>query len=366
MFLKRIILTDFKNISSTDLKFSPKINSIYGDNGVGKTNLLDAIYYLSMTKSFFLTTDQYVVKHDSLKATLFGSYSLCEDDTEDSIAISLEINGKKVVKRNGKNYSKFSQHIGLIPIVIVSPSDINLINSTGEERRRFLNFILSQIDSEYLKKLQSYNRLLAQRNSLLKKESIDTNLITVISDQLSIYAQYIYEKRSHLVELLNESVMDYYSPISGNRESVSMEYVSDLKRNSMSDLLNKYYQRDVMFKYTTVGIQRDDINFMMDSHLMKKCASQGQQKSFLISLKLAQFALTKKIMGVSPILLLDDLFDKLDLKRVKYLMELVSSDNFGQIFITDSDRERVRSVLYPFDQSAFFVVKDGAITHEEH
>lgn len=351
MYLKKISITNFKNISEVQINFSSKINCITGINGAGKTNLLDAVYYLSMTKSFFSGLDQYTMKYDSEITTLHGEY-LREDGTEEKISLSLDMEGEKHIKRNSKSYTRLSDHVGLIPIVMVSPADTSLINEGGDERRKFLNAILSQLDREYLRKLQNYNQLLIQRNKLLKGPNISGELLSTFSEQLSFNASYIYKSRRELCDKLLPLVSEFYNLLSGGSETIGIEYKSDLQGASLLDLLDQNNERDRLFKFTTVGIQRDDLVFMMNGYPIRKCGSQGQQKSFLISLKLAQFSIMKDIHSVPPILLLDDVFDKLDMLRVEYLLRLVASDFFGQIFISDSNKVRISSILDSIDRDS--------------
>lgn len=359
MYLKRLILSNFKNILSADLSFSPKINCIYGDNGEGKTNLLDAIYYLSMTKSFLFSSDHFAYTHGSSEAALHGVYDL--SGAEEKISMAIRSSGEKVVKRNGKTYQRISEHIGLLPVVIISPSDTSLIMDSGEERRRFMNIFLSQTDKEYLRCTMSYNRALLQRNKLLKGDAAPSQiLLDVFSEKMDHDAAYIYSCRKQLAQTLTEVASRFYSELSGGKEHVSMEYVSDLNKATMKELLSKSLERDMLFKYTTTGIQRDDLSFLIEEHPMKKCASQGQQKSFLISLKLAQLSIMRSIYGYSPILLLDDVFDKLDMKRVGYLINMVAKEDFGQIFITDSNKVRISEIVRSLDkESKFYNVTGG-------
>ena len=362
MYLRKIYVNNFKNIEETQLEFSRKINCISGNNGEGKTNLLDAIYYLSMTKSFFSSTDAYTFTFGLDSAAVNGTYVL-DDNTEDSISIGLKREGEKVVKKNGKSYKKISEHIGLYPIVMVSPADTSLINGSGEERRKFLTLILSQIDKEYLRRMQSYNQLLLQRNKLLKMGSISWDLLETIDMQMSIHADYIYRKRDELCRNLEEKVYGYYAALSGNKEEVKLQYISDLQEGSLEDLLASNREKDTFLKFTSQGIHKDDVDFTLNGMPLKKCGSQGQQKSFLVALKLAQFDIMKQLHGVAPILLLDDVFDKLDMQRVEYLLSLVAGDHFGQIFISDSNKVRMASIVERFtNECRSFDVAGGVYT----
>ena len=362
MYLKKIYVTDFKNIGQAQLDFSRKINCISGNNGEGKTNLLDAIYYLSMTKSFFSSTDAYTFTFGKDSTAVNGTYVL-DDNTEDSISIGIRREGEKVVRKNSKNYKKISEHIGLYPIVMVSPADTSLINGSGEERRKFLTLILSQIDKEYLRRMQSYNQLLLQRNKLLKMGSISWELLETIDMQMSVHADYIYRKRDDLCRSLEEKVYGYYAALSGNKEVVKLRYISDLQEGSLEEILASNREKDSFLKFTSQGIHKDDVDFTLNGMPLKKCGSQGQQKSFLVALKLAQFDIMKQLHGVAPILLLDDVFDKLDMQRVEYLLSLVAGDHFGQIFISDSNKVRMAAIVERFtNECRSFDVSGGVYT----
>lgn len=370
MFLERILITDFKNIHSAELHFSPKLNCIWGSNGEGKTNLLDAIYYLSMTKSYFNGSDIYTFKRGSSYVALNGIY----DGDGQKCSISIGIKGtaaddgtikvdEKVVKRDGKNYGRISEHIGKIPVVVVSPTDTELINSGGDERRRFINMVLSQLDSEYLRRLQNYNQLLLQRNKLLKMGGADVvsaEYLDTIDERMAVNAEYIYNERLKISSLLNDSVCNYYNILSNSKENVSFEYRSQLTNNSTLELFKENFEKDRVLKYTSSGIHRDDFLFSVNGMPIKNCGSQGQQKTFLIALKLAQYEIMLNLHGKQPLLLLDDVFDKLDMGRVGRLIEVVSGSRFGQIFITDSSKVRMESVLEPvLAMSRNFTVENG-------
>ena len=359
MHLKRISVNNFKNIREAQLEFSRKVNCISGNNGEGKTNLLDAIYYLSMTKSFFSSTDAYTFTFGEDAAALNGAY-LLDDCTEDVISVGMKKEGEKVVKKNSKVYKRISEHIGRYPIVMVSPADTVLVNGSGEERRKFLTLILSQIDKEYLKMMQQYNQMLLQRNKLLKEDYVCWELVETIDFRMSICADYIYKKRCELCRLLEEKVYSYYAALSSSKEHVKLEYISDLHNGSLEEILNKNRDKDSILKFTSQGVHKDDIDFTLNDMPLKKCGSQGQQKSFLVALKLAQFDIMKELHGVTPILLLDDVFDKLDMQRVEYLLSLVSGDSFGQIFISDSNKVRMASIVERFtDECVSYEVSEG-------
>ncbi|MDD2583763.1 MAG: DNA replication and repair protein RecF [Bacteroidales bacterium] len=361
MYLNKITISGFKNISATEISFSPKLNCITGMNGAGKTNLLDSIYFLSMTKSYFSGLDLNIIGYNIDLCSVAGEY-IREDETTDLITFSLEKAGPKHFKRNLKKYSRLSDHIGVIPIVMVSPYDNCLINESGEERRKFMNSILSQLDNEYLRRVQNYNQLLAQRNRLLKSDNFSRDLLDTFSERLSWNATYIFEKRAEFVGKLFPIVNKYYNELSGQKESIEMEYRSHLKQGNLEELLKANIQKDCILKHTSVGIHRDDLVFNMNGHLFRICGSQGQQKTFLISLKLAQFEIMKQMHKRVPLLLLDDVFDKLDMNRVQSLLNMVSSNLFGQIFITDSNKVRVKEILAKINgSSSLFEIDSGTI-----
>lgn len=365
MYLKRLVLHNFKNIVDGDLTFSPKLNCICGDNGEGKTNLLDAVYYLSMTRSYFQPNDRFSFTHGCDESSINGRYEAA-DGTQEQISLSMKKTGEKSVRRNKKAYKKFSEHIGLIPIVMVSPADSSLINDSGEERRRFMNTLLSQTDRVYMKHLQDYGQLLMQRNKLLKGEMPMEELLETMAMQMSPHADYIYRKRKELTASLQPLVEEFYKFLSDGKETISLKYRSDLDRGSFEELVAADSARESALGFTCVGVQRDDISFDIDGYNIKKCGSQGQQKTFLLALKIAQFHLMREIYGSAPLLLLDDVFDKLDNSRVACLIKMVTSEEFGQIFITDCEPSRLRSVTANFaSDCALFSVKNGVFGRME-
>ena len=335
MHLNRIVLHDFKNISDADLSFSEKINCISGSNGAGKTNLMEAVYYLSMTKSCFSTPDNLICRFGCEEALFSGFYTM-DDGREEKIGVKLAKGGKSVL-RGGKPYERFSDHIGLLPVVMVSPYDASLVNEGGEERRRYLNALISQIDREYLRHLQSYNSLLLRRNKVLREGGSLAALTETITMQMAPHAAYIHEARRRLCEELLPVVATLYRDISGGGEEASMRYRSQLNETPFETLMEQGLERDMVLGFTHSGLQRDDIEFTLDGHPLRRCGSQGQQKSFLLALKTAQLFIMRERCTAKPILLLDDLFDKLDLDRVSNLIKLVSGAAFGQIFISDSN-----------------------------
>ena len=323
------------------------INCFVGKNGIGKTNVLDAIHYLCLTKSYYNSSDALNINFDNDYFTLKGNFIKEEDNYE--IMCSLSKNTKKIIKINGKRYERFSDHIGKFPVVIISPTDSNLIIEGPDVRRRYLNSSISQFDNNYLTNLIEYNRALKQRNKLLKSISeganIDNITIEAFNYTLSQKSKCIFERRKKFVEEINSIFQRFYAIISNSNEAVNLEYISHLNDNSMSELLNQNLEIDKISKSTTHGPHKDDISLIMDNRLIKKFGSQGQQKTFLVSLKLAQFELLEKINNIKPILLLDDIFDKLDNNRVEELLSLVDKGFFSQVFITDTSEKRCNDLL---------------------
>ncbi len=342
--LEKIVISDFRNIRLQELEFSPNINCISGNNGEGKTNLLDAIYYLSMTKSAFSTSDKFTFRHGTDEFSIAGTYQM-ENGLKSRFALKMSAKGEKKVRRDDKPYNKVSEHIGLLPIVMVSPADISMVSESGEERRRFVNAVLSQMDREYMSSLQQYNRLLLQRNKMLKDMVADLSLLEIIDMKMSALAEPIYQARKRFIEDLKPLVSEYYKALSGDAEQIDIEYESELSKASLDLLLKGALDKDRILKYTTSGIQRDDFIFTMNGHPIRRCGSQGQQKSFLVSLKFAQYEIMKKSYGFAPVLLLDDVFDKLDMGRISNLLQMVASKDFGQIFITDSNKVRMAGIV---------------------
>ena len=342
--LEKIVISDFRNILLQELEFSPNVNCVSGNNGEGKTNLLDAIYYLSMTKSAFALSDRFNFRHGTDEFSLSGLYRM-ENGLSSRFSVKMTSKGEKKMKRDEKQYGKVSEHIGVLPVVMVSPSDISMVSESGEERRRFVNAVLSQMDREYMTSLQQYNRLLLQRNKMLKEQDVDRGLLEVIDMRMSAFAEPVFQARKKFVEELTPIVQEYYKALSGDSEQVSIEYDSELSKASLEQILAASYDKDRALKYTSAGIQRDDFLFKMNGHPIRRYGSQGQQKSFLVSLKFAQYELMKKNYGFAPVLLLDDVFDKLDMSRISNLLEMVASNDFGQIFITDSNKVRMAGIV---------------------
>lgn len=343
MRLDKLLLINFKNVHQAELSLSEGFNCFVGDNGAGKTNILDAVYYLSMSKSAFTMTDGQSVSHGEEFFVVEGSYET-DSSRQEVVNCSFSRRAGKVLKRNGKEYDRIADHVGAFPVVIISPQDGELITDAAEERRKYLNGFLSQLDKTYLKTIMRYNAVLAERNRYLKSASAEEMLL-IYDQQLSDLGGQVYEARRAVVERMQPLVAEYYSVLSDDREQVDISYRSELSEASLSELLLRARQRDIVNQFTTSGVHRDDVIFRIGGYPLRKYGSQGQQKSFLIALKLAQFRLMSEVGGERPILLLDDLFDKLDIGRVEKLLSLVSSDDFGQIIITDCNRERLESTL---------------------
>lgn len=364
MFLSKISVVNFKNFESAELSFSPKTNCFTGLNGAGKTNLLDAVYYLSFCKSYFNYNDNAAIKHETDFFMIKGIFDRL--DRNEEITCSLKKSKKKLFKRNNKDYKKLSEHIGLLPLVIISPDDSNLITNGSEERRKFLDLVISQFDKDYLNILIGYNRTLLQRNKLLKNyvisKKIDKDTLQIYNEQLSKYGARIFNRRKNFITNLTPVFQKYYDFISGGNEKVSISYRSQIEDVDMLQRLTETYEKDLVLSYTSVGIHRDDLIFKIGDFPLSKTASQGQQKSFLISLKFAEFSFIHKISKLKPILLLDDIFDKFDKIRVQKIIELTNSDEFGQIFITDTDKIRLSKILTDSGtEYKFFEIVDGKL-----
>lgn len=347
MFLKNLSLINYKNFSAQNFEFEPKINCFVGNNGVGKTNVLDAIYYLAFGKSYFNPIASQNIKHEEDFFVIDGVFE--KEQREEKIVCSLKKGNKKVIKRNGKAYEKFSDHIGFLPLVIISPADRDLILEGSDTRRRFMDAVLSQADQRYLQALINYNKVLVQRNALLKyffvNHKFDKSTLIVYNEQLHTYGTEIFEKRKSFLDLFIPIFKEQYKAISGGRETVSIGYDSGLLGQDLLTLLSDNVEKDRAAQYTTVGIHKDDLSFEIQTHAVKKYGSQGQQKSFLIALKLAQFNFIKERAGTTPILLLDDIFDKLDEERVAQIIALVDDEKFGQLFISDTHADRTENVI---------------------
>ncbi len=363
MRLKKLSLLHFKNIARQELEFCRGVNCLVGDNGAGKTNVMDAIYYLSMCKSSLPMTDTQSIRHGEEGFLVEGQY-VSDEEKNERIVCSFTRKGGKVLKRNGKEYERLADHVGLVPAVIVSPADNALISDAAEERRRYLNACISQLDRPYLANVMRYNAVLAERNRLLKMQP-DETMLAIYDNQLTDYGTKIHAARQAFAERLQPVVAEYYRILSGDREEVELHYKSELGERPFDEILRAARQKDLVNEYTTSGIHRDDLTLRIGGYPLRKYGSQGQQKSFLIALKLAQYAVVAEACGEKPILLLDDLFDKLDAGRVEQLIRLVSDEAFGQIFITDCNPTRLKSILDEAGgEYALFTVANGEIASE--
>ena len=362
--LEKIVISDFRNIELQELEFSPNVNCISGNNGEGKTNLIDSIYYMSMTKSAFASSDKYILRHGAEEFALAGTYAM-ENGTRSRFSMKMTSKGEKKVKRDDKPYQKISEHIGLLPVVMVSPADVSMVSESGEERRRFVNAVLSQMSREYMSGMQQYNRLLLQRNKMLKDMVPDRSLLEVIDMRLSAIAEPIHKARKQFIEELKPIVSEYYKALSGDSEQVDIFYETELDNAPLEQLLAQSYEKDRIMKHTTEGIHRDDFIFTMNGQPIRRYGSQGQQKSFLVSLKFAQYEIMKRNYGFAPILLLDDVFDKLDMGRISNLLQMVASKDFGQIFITDSNKVRMAGIVDKLTRDrAYFETVAGTFTRQ--
>ena len=362
--LEKMMVSGFRNIEFQELEFSPNVNCISGNNGEGKTNLLDAVWYLSMTKSAFSSSDRFNFRYGSDEFSLSGTYRM-ENGLESRFAVRVTSGGEKRLLRDDKPYGRISEHIGVLPIVMVSPADTSLVSESGEERRKFVNSVLSQMDREYLSAVQQYNRLLLQRNRILKGVSPDRELLSVFDLRMAPYADYIFTARKRFAADISPIVSHYYKEVSGGREEVSITYNSDLDNGGLDEVLARSREKDMALRYTSAGVHRDDLVFTMDGYPIRRCGSQGQQKSFLVSLKFAQYDIMKKSYGFAPTLLLDDVFDKLDMKRIANLLSMVAGNEFGQIFITDSNKVRMASLVDSLtDDRAYFECSAGCFTRQ--
>lgn len=365
MYLKKLTLTNFKNYELDELGFSPRINCFTGNNGVGKTNILDAIHYLSLTKSFFNNIDSSNIRHGEDYFIIQGTF--VREDEEDQVYCAFQKQKPKIVKRNSKEYNRLSDHIGRFPVVMISPADSVLITEGSEERRRFMNMIISQYNSEYLESALQYTKALQQRNKLLKDFSssgrFDDEMISVFDAQLVKFGTYIFRERQTFVNELIPVFRDYYSLISSGRENVRLSYKSHLSEGDFQDILTSSLSKDRFLEYTSAGIHKDDLILEMDDYPVRSLGSQGQQKSFLVALKLANFEYIKRKAGFSPILLLDDIFDKFDADRVEQIINLAGSSKFGQIFITDTHKNRLQEILssHNTDYKLFSIADNKAV-----
>jgi DNA replication and repair protein RecF len=361
MRLDTLSIIDFKNIGDQRIELSPEINCFVGDNGAGKTNILDAVHYLAMARSMSTITDSQCMMHGKESFLIDGRFT-ADNERIETILCSYSRRGGKTLKRNGKEYDKLSDHVGHIPIVVVSPADTALISDSAEERRKYINRFISQIDRAYMNALIRYNAAIMERNKLLKN-SPSEEMLLIYDSMLSASAEVIYERRNAIVERLRPLVESYYALLSEERENIGITYKSELCETPLMELLQQSRQKDIVNEYTTSGIHRDDIVFTMGDFPLRKYGSQGQQKSFLIALKLAEYTLLTEHCKERAILLLDDLFDKLDMRRVAHLLRLVGGEMFGQIFITDCNKHRLERTLGEAGaEYKLFTIAGGAAT----
>ena len=363
MILVKLSLINYKNIQTATLELSPKINCFIGQNGVGKTNVLDAIYYLSFCHSANNPNDSQVIRHGEEFLMIEGEY---RDEALASYIISCGIKRgqKKHFKKNKKEYKRLSEHIGLIPVVMVSPSDTLLIDGGSEERRRLMDLVISQYDRSYIEALNRYNKALLQRNTMLRaEEEPNYEVMSLWEEQMAMAGEQIYYKRDAFVKEMVPIFQRFYETISGNREQVALNYVSHCQRGPLLEVIQRDRFKDRAVGYSLHGIHRDDLEIALGGHQMKREGSQGQHKTFVIALKLAQFDFLKRTnTQTTPLLLLDDIFDKLDAQRVEQIVSLVAGNEFGQIFITDTNRDHLDQILSASSHDyKFFYVENGEV-----
>ena len=366
MILEKLSLINYKNIQTATLELSPKINCFIGQNGVGKTNVLDAIYYLSFCHSANNPIDSQVIRHGEEFFMIEGKYAADDSSTDNDLLITcgFKPGTKKHFKKNKKEYKRLSEHIGLIPVVMVSPSDTLLIDGGSEERRRLMDMVISQYDRSYIEALNRYNKALQQRNTMLKaEEEPNIDVISLWEEQMATTGEHIYQKRDAFVKEMTPIFQRFYETISGNREQVVLNYVSHCQRGPLLEVIQRDRFKDRAVGYSLHGIHRDDLEIALGGHQMKREGSQGQHKTFVIALKLAQFDFLKRTnTKTTPLLLLDDIFDKLDAQRVEQIVSLVAGNEFGQIFITDTNRDHLDQILSASSHDfKIFYVEDGNV-----
>jgi DNA replication and repair protein RecF len=357
MHIGGLQLFHFKNHDEKHLQFCNGINCITGSNGSGKTNILDAVYYLANTKSFFNGIDQQLIKHGQEFFSIHGTF---ENENSTEILVNFS-KGKKNLKKNGKTYNRLIDHIGIIQTVFITPYDISLILEGSEERRRFLDFTISQTDRQYLEQLSLYKKLLDQRNAFLKQAEgrpVDPLLLETFDDRMAAAGQRIFEKRREFIAEFTPYFQEFYGFLSGDAERPTLLYVSELHEKPLLDILFLSRERDRVLQRTGSGVHKDDLEFLLGDYPLKKYGSQGQIKSYVIALKLAQYKYFLQKTGKKPILLLDDIFEKIDGNRAGKLMELVARDYFGQIIITDTHAERVKEHLEDIQSEKRFIKLD--------
>ncbi|MFD2828185.1 DNA replication/repair protein RecF [Leeuwenhoekiella polynyae] len=353
MILKALSLINYKNFETASFTLDSKINCFVGNNGVGKTNVLDAVYHLSFGKSYFNPITTQNINHDAEFFVIDGVYE--KNEREEKVIVSAKRGQKKVIKRNGKVYERFSDHIGFLPLVIISPADRDLIIEGSETRRKFMDGVISQSDKNYLDTLIKYNKTLSQRNALLKyfsaNHTFNPETLAIYNEQMTALGTIIHTKRKDFLEAFTPIFKKRYAAISGDKEEVKLKYKSQLNDTPLDHLFTENLKKDRALQYTSVGTHRDDLSFKIESHPIKKFGSQGQQKSYLIALKLAQFDFIKIQSNTTPILLLDDIFDKLDESRVMQIIDLVNDESFGQLFISDTHADRTEAIVKEIHQT---------------
>lgn len=363
MILNSLTILNYKNIAEARLEFSSNVNCLIGNNGMGKTNVLDAIYYLSFCKSYMNQSDSSIIKHGEPYMMLQGKYQ--RRDVDEDITMSLQRGKRKVVRRGGKEYQRLSQHIGLLPLVMVSPMDWDLIRGAGEERRRFMDQIISQGDKEYLDALIRYNKALEQRNSMIRRDFRDPLLYETVEMAMCAAATQLHAARKAWVEQFTLIFMRYYNAVAGEDEVVSLSYDSHLNEASMQEVLAASRERDMALGYTSRGVHRDDLELLLGDHSMRRTGSQGQCKTYTIALRMAQYNFLREASPTTPILLLDDIFDKLDAQRVERIVDVVSSDRFGQIFITDTNRTHLDEIMERLQGDHCMFTVDGGVVQTD-
>ena len=345
MILKRLTIFNYRNIASAEMEFSDKINCFVGHNGEGKTNVLDSIYFLSLTKSMASSVDSMNVRHGEEMMMVQGLYDL--NGVDEEVSIGMKIHQKKHVKRNKKEYKKLAEHIGLLPLIIASPNDSAIISGGSEERRKLMDIVISQYDAEYMAALTAYNKAVQQRNAMLKaEEEPNEGIISIYEEMMASNGELIYKKRNAFVEEFTPVFQHFYELISGGNEAVSLTYTSHCQRGALIDVIQNGRAKDRIMGYSLHGIHKDELEMALGGYPIKREGSQGQNKTYMIALKLAQFDFLKRTGSkTTPLLLLDDIFDKLDAQRVEQIVNIVSGDQFGQIFITDTNRENIDKIL---------------------
>ncbi len=364
MILNKISIINYKNLHQVDVEFSPNINCFIGHNGEGKTNLLDAIYYLSFCRSSNNPIDTQLISHDRDFFSLEGRYTHDSEGTE-TVSCGLKRGHKKIFKRNNKAYKRLSEHIGLIPLILVTPQDALLVESGSEERRHFMDVVISQYDRTYIEALANYNKALLQRNAMLRAESEpDMSLMEIWEMEMARNGELVYQKRNNFISEFIPYFQRIYREISNGRETVEINYLSHCQRDDLIEVIRRYRHKDLAVGYSLHGIHRDDLELLLDDYNIKREGSQGQNKTLVLSMKLAQFEFLRRTVScTTPLLLLDDIFDKLDAQRVEKIIALVASDVYGQIFITDTNRDHLDHILGSSESGySLFHVENGTIS----